>query len=66
MMSPVSPDPDTSGPDGSASSLRERNVEGRRQQILQAALLLLRREGLLPLESLLQRGLGAGDLRRRS
>ncbi len=46
MMSPVSPDPDTSGPDGSASSLRERNVEGRRQQILQAARLLLSRGGI--------------------
>ncbi len=46
MMSPVSTDPDSSEPDASASSLRERNVEGRRQQILQAARILLSRGGI--------------------
>ena len=46
MMSPASPDPDTSDPGTSGSSLRERNVEGRRQQILQAARVLLSRGGI--------------------
>ena len=46
MMSPASADPDTSDPGTSGSSLRERNVEGRRQQILQAARVLLSRGGI--------------------
>ena len=48
-MSPVSPDPDSSCPGSTASSLRERNVEVRRQQILQAARVLLSRGGIAAL-----------------
>ena len=45
-MSPVRPDADSSSPESAASSLRERNVEVRRQQILQAARVLLSRGGI--------------------
>ena len=45
-MSPASPYPDSYDPGTAVSSLRERNVEGRRQQILQAARLLLSRGGI--------------------
>ena len=46
-MSPAAPD--SSSPGSSASSLRERNVEVRRQQILQAARVLLSRGGIAAL-----------------
>ena len=45
-MSPVSADPASSNQGSSASGLRERNVEVRRQQILQAARVLLSRGGI--------------------
>ena len=45
-MSPSSPDPNSANLGASASSLRERNVEVRRQQILHAARVLLSRGGI--------------------
>jgi AcrR family transcriptional regulator len=49
MMSPVSSGPDSQSPDLSNASLRERNVEVRRQKILQAARVLLSRGGIAAL-----------------
>ena len=45
-MSPASPDPNSANLGASASSLRERNVEVRRQKILHAARVLLSRGGI--------------------
>ena len=45
-MTPASANPTSPSPDASASSLRERNVEVRRQQILQAARVLLSQGGI--------------------